>query len=300
MKDGKPMLSTLMTGGLGMKVLMLFLLSACMLLIILKFGCNCNDDYTPRVASAESVPFDFDFVPAAPKRFADCDQLFGPDTAASAFRLSPEFHAGFRAFDAEVNKSTVDGHYEGTSFQLLTQFKVLHYFASQPHVRTICETGFNLGHSAFDFLTANRHAVVHSFDIGRHQYTHKMAKFMLNRFSDRLFLHFGDSTQTVPAFARENPKLHCDIMYVDGGHVYPVAMADLLNFAAMADLDAGNIIMFDDYPATTDYSRDIGWAWENIRRWGCVRELLRCSYAKYQLQRGFVLGTVVRRPHLPL
>ena len=291
------MMSILKTNMSTMKVLIFVVLSACMVLVVLKL--RCTDDHARWIASTGSAT-DLDFVPAAPNRLSDCDELFGPDTAASAFQLSAEFHAGFAAFDAAVNESVIaeGGYYEGNSFGMATQFKLMHYLASRPNVRSICETGFNLGHSSFNYLTANRHAIVHTFDIGFHQYAHTMATFLLARFPGRLFVHFGDSTQTVPAFARENPNHRCDFLYVDGGHTYPVAMADLLNFAAMADLDAGNIIMFDDYPALAWYSRPIGWAWENMCRWGYVRELMRCSHAKSEYKRGFVIGIVVRRPHL--
>jgi len=179
---------------------------------------------------------------------------------------------------------------------MMMMMKVLHYLASRPNVRSICETGFNLGHSSFNYLTANRHAVVHSFDLGIHQYAHKMAAFMRRQFPSRIYVHFGDSTQTVREFARSRPHQRCDFIYVDGGHTYTVAMADLLNLASMADV--GNVIMFDDYPTLKAFPRPFGWAWENMRRWGYVRELLRCSFENKQFQRGFVIGTVVRRPTL--
>jgi len=239
-----------------------------------------------------------DFVPPAPKGLSDCEQLFGPDTAAAGFDLSSEYRAGFSAFNTAVNESTVNEEIEGYTFQQPTQFKVLHYLASRPNVRSICETGFNLGHSSFNYLTANRRAVVHSFDLGIHQYAHKMAAFMRRQFPNRFYAHFGDSTQTVPEFARARPNHRCEFMYVDGGHTYSVAMSDLLNLAAMANVDAGNVIMFDDYPTLKAFPRPFGWAWEDMRRWGYVRELMRCSFENKQFQRGFVIGTVIRRPDL--
>jgi len=157
-------------------------------------------------------------------------------------------------------------------------------------------TGFNLGHSSFGYLTASSHVVVHSFDLGSHRYAHKMAAYIDRQFRGRFFAHFGDSTSTVPEFVRAHPDHRCQLIYVDGGHTYPVAMADLLNMAAMADVDAGNVIIFDDYPTLKAFPRPFGWAWEDMRRWGYVRELLRCSFENRQFQRGFVVGTVVQRP----
>jgi len=278
------------------KVLLIVASSAFMLLVALTlFRYNGR----PVIAQSRGAAYPpFDFVPSAPKTLSDCDQLFGPDTSAAAFQLSSKYYAGFSDFDAAVNESTRNEEIEGFTFQQPTQFKVLHYLASRPNVRSICETGFNLGHSSFNYLTATDHAVVHTFDLGIHQYAHKMATFLRRRFPNRFFVHFGDSTQTVPEFVRTHPDHRCHFIYVDGGHTYPTAMADLFNLAAMADVDAGNIIMFDDYPTLKAFPRPFGWAWENMRRWGYVRELLRCSFENKQFQRGFVIGTVVRRPSL--
>ena len=79
---------------------------------------------------------------------------------------------------------------------------------------------------------------------------------MRRNFSSSFFVHFGDSTQTVPEFARAHPDHRCDFIYVDGGHT----MADLLNLAAMADVETGNVIMFDDYPTLKAFPRPFGWA----------------------------------------
>lgn len=276
------------------KVLMIVASSAVLLIVILTVFHYNGLRVIPMSHGATTPPFDF--VPAAPKSLSDCDQLFGPDTAAAAFYLSAEYYDSFSAFETAVNESTLDEEIEGYTFQQPMQFKVLHYLASRPNVHNICETGFNLGHSSFNYLTANRHAIVHSFDLGIHQYAHKMATFMSRRFPNRFFVHFGDSTRKVPEFALAHPNHRCNFIYVDGGHTYSVAMADLINMAAIADVDAGNVIMFDDYPTLKAFPRPFGWAWEDMRRWGYIVELLRCSFKKKQYQRGFVIGKVIRRP----
>lgn len=278
------------------KVLLTVASTAFILLVILTLFRYNGRPLIPLSRAAAYPPFDF--VPPAPKSLSDCAQLFGPDTAAAKFQLSDAYHDGFTDFEAAVNESTKNEEVEGYTFQQPTQFKVLHYLASRPNVHSICETGFNLGHSSFNYLTAGDRAVVHSFDLGIHQYAHKMAAFMRRLFPNRFFVHFGDSTHTVPQFVRTHPDHRCDFIYVDGGHTYPVAMADLFNLAAMADVDNGNVIMFDDYPTLKAFPRPFGWAWENMRRWGYVRELVRCSFENKQFQRGFVIGTVVRRPSL--
>jgi len=259
--------------------------------VLMSSCCNFSEVILPR--DAETPPLGF--VPPAPASLADCDQLFGPNTAAASFNLSSDHQAGFPTFSAAVSKARGKRVAEGYAFQLPTQYKVLHYLAGRPNVSRICETGFNLGHSSFNFLTANRNIVVHSFDLGDHKYAHGMAACMQDQFPSRFFVHFGDSRQTVPKFALEHPNHRCDFIHVDGGHTYEVALADLLNLVAMADV--GSVVLFDDYPSDI-FPPSLGWAWENARHWGYVRELLRCSYERWQHLRGFVLGMVIRPPSL--
>jgi len=242
----------------------------------------------------------FDFLPAAHKDFHDCDQLFSHDTAAAGFQLSPEYYNRLPDFKAAVNKSVVHERVAGHTGILFPEYKTIHYLAGRPNVHNICETGFNLGFSSFNYLTANRHAIVHTFDIGQHNYAHKMAAFLRNSYPNRFFINFGDSTKTVPKFVQTHPNHRCDFIFVDGGHYYQAAMSDLLNMAAMANIDTDNIIVFDDYPADRIFPQ-AGWAWENMRRWGYIRELFRCGFTTKKTHYcrgvcGFVVGTVVRRP----
>ena len=102
--------------------------------------------------------------------------------------------------------------------------------ASLKFVRTVCETGFNYGHSSFNYLTANDKAVVHSFDIGSHPYTKHMADYLSAKFPGRFFIHYGDSAASLPEFVQKNPDIRCNLIFVDGWHSYPVAKSDLENF----------------------------------------------------------------------
>lgn len=236
------------------------------------------------------------FVPRFPERLTDCNDLFSPGTDAHFFAMSETFKSLAPKFESAVNQSALSENIEGYTYQQPTQYRALHYMASLPSIRRICETGFNLGHSSFNFLTANPDAVIHSFDLGEHKYAHKMATVISVMFPGRFFVHFGDSRITIPAFVRANPQFQCDMIYVDGGHTYDVARADLLNLAVIANTNIDNIIVFDDYPTLKAFSRPFGWAWEDLRRWGIVSEAMRCSFSDKQFQRGFVIGQVIRKP----
>lgn len=236
-----------------------------------------------------SKDFDLNFIPA---NFEGCEQLF-VNTSAARFSMSLNYLLRQKAFDEAVQKATYGLPIEGFSRQVREQYLVLHYLARQTVTRNVCETGFNMGHSSFNYLTANNRIVVNSFDLGRHPYAYVMSEYLRNIFPSRFFIHFGNSTQTIPKFIRANPGFRCDLMFVDGGHIYPVALSDLRNFARMANLE-GNVIVLDDFP--TDWGSELGMAWEKMTRDGIIKELVRCRFTYSMGVRGFAMGRVVKRP----
>lgn len=265
-------------------VLLLAVLGMCVFSILYSlFGSDHNLTSSLRVK--------LDFVPSDCKM---CQQLF-LKTSATNFSMSPLFQELFKGFDVEFRKAT-KGVREGFSKQLKQEYLALHYLASQKHVRTICETGFNFGHSSLNFLTANAYAIVHSFDLGIHKYALNMSAYIQRLFPNRFFIHFGDSIKTIPKFIEENPDVVCDMMFVDGGHRYDVALSDITQFARIANLKR-NVMIFDDYPTAS--KNKFGKAWEESRLSGVVEELMRCSYGELSsAHRGFTIGEVRKRPIL--
>ncbi|ELU18391.1 hypothetical protein CAPTEDRAFT_227627, partial [Capitella teleta] len=132
--------------------------------------------------------------------------------------------------------------------------------AQLPFVKTICETGFNAGHSALIWLTANVDAEVYSFDMGEHEYAKKMAKHLQDKYPGRLMVTWGDSTKTLPQFKRDHPEVNCDLIVVDGGHTVPVATADFSNLRNLAS--DTNIVVFDDYPSERSLGPRLAPVWE--------------------------------------
>lgn len=238
---------------------------------------------------ASSKDFDLNFIPA---NLEGCEQLFA-NTSAARFSMSLNYLLRQKAFDVAVQKATYGLPIEGFSRQMREQYLVLHYLARQLVARSVCETGFNMGHSSFNYLTANNRIVVNSFDLGLHPYAYVMSEYLRNLFPSRFFVHFGNSTQTIPNFIRANPGFRCDLMFVDGGHLYPVALADLRNLASIANLE-GNVIVLDDFP--TDWGSELGMAWDEMTRDGIIKELMRCRFTYSMGVRGFVIGRVVKRP----
>ena len=151
---------------------------------------------------------------------------------------------------------------------------------------TICETGFNAGHSTLIYLLSNPRAKVYSFDINRHPLTQPMAEYLKQRFPGRFHITYGDSVKTLPAFHRLKPDVKCDFTSTDGGHTVPIATADLENFYSMSS--HRNIAFFDNHPDRFT----VGTPWESLKRRGKLTEYFRCRYAKGQ-KFGFTFGQFI-------
>ena len=68
-------------------------------------------------------------------------------------------------------------------------------------VFTVCEVGFNMGHSSLNWLLTDEAVRVVSFDLGDNAYTRHGAAYLKERFgAHRLELVVGDSAVTVPAY----------------------------------------------------------------------------------------------------
>jgi len=154
-------------------------------------------------------------------------------------------------------------------------------------------SGFNAGHSSFNFLTARRDVFLHSFDIGSFKCSRPIASYLQRKFPGRLSLTFGDSRNTVPRYftrKRSSSPLTCDMISVDGGHTSDVPLRDILNFARVASLPH-NVILIDDYnePAVRK-------AWSFALKSGIVRQhkLFNCRFARHRTKQ-FVVGKVVQR-----
>ncbi len=230
------------------------------------------------------------------QRLGRCDELLFVGTPASDFRLSDSYVSLKPAFDAIIQWSGFVEAVEGHSGLSYVQTRALHYLASRSAVHTVCETGYNVGHSAFNYLTANPQLVVHSFDIGQYEWTLRSAQNMSMLFPNRLFVHIGDSAVTVPKFLSENPSLRCSLIIIDGGHNYPSAKLDIENFASVAALE-NNAIVMDDYPSPSAH----GPAWDEAVKEGFIKEFFSC-YLKpeHKLEHavGFAVGKVVAHPNL--
>ena len=146
---------------------------------------------------------------------------------------------------------------------------------ADPRVETVCEIGFNAGHSSLNALLAREGIQVISFDLGEYwdKYSQYSYELLQTSFPGQLTLVLGDSTETVPKFVSENPDYKCNILFIDGGHTHEVAEADILNMAPMAndpfhrvivdDADWGDVRRAWDEAVQDTLVQEIGWIKSN-------------------------------------
>ena len=145
----------------------------------------------------------------------------------------PKFpgHGSFGIFDPKYHLSKVR-----LMYQTICRVKST--------VRTVCELGFNAGHTSLIFLETLPHARVLSFDLGDIPWARWSAALLNATHGDRFEYIMGDSAKTVPAFKLANPDTECDLLLIDGGKDYALRKADLKNLRSLSK--AGATLLFDE------------------------------------------------------
>ena len=150
---------------------------------------------------------------------------------------------------------------EGYSQQVPGQIAFLKRMVSPPFIKRVMEIGFNGGHSAELFLSSNPNVELVSFDIGHHDYLKHGKEFIDNKYPNRHTLIIGNSLQTVPEYSKTSKPF--DIIFIDGGHDYPIAYGDIINCRSLAHIDT--IVIMDDTMKNKSLLR--GWNYGPNRAW---------------------------------
>lgn len=140
--------------------------------------------------------------------------------------------------------------------------------------KLVGEIGFNAGLSARAFLQANPHSQVVSFDLceTRSAPAGRIAKQMIDRdFPGRHTLVCGDSTVSVPQYARENPDVRFDVVFIDGGHEHEVARADIHNMRALSTHETA--VVMDDLVPWFAYGIGPAKAWNEAIAEGVLKQV---------------------------
>ena len=154
---------------------------------------------------------------------------------------------------------------EGYSQQVPGQIAFLRRMVSSPSIKRVMEIGFNGGHSAELFISSNPNVELVSFDIGHHDYLKHGKAFIDSKYPNRHTLIIGDSLQTVPEYSKKAKPF--DIIFIDGGHDYPIAYGDIVNCRSLAHMHT--IVIMDDTIKNKNWVR--GWNYGPNRAWAdCI------------------------------
>ena len=155
---------------------------------------------------------------------------------------------------------------------------------------TICEIGFNAGHSAIVWLEAT-HARLVEFDLLNLNYSHASRRWMEDRYPGRLTFHRGPSRLTVPQYASRvanGTADACDLWLVDGDHGKNVEH-DFLNVLSASH--AGTVIIADDASVSFPYVRRF---WRSHVGLGSIRErsCIVTRVHRTNLEKAWCIGAV--------
>ena len=130
-------------------------------------------------------------------------------------------------------------------------------------VESVCEIGFNVGHSTVIWLENNPNARLLSFDYCQNSCSQQVLLWMQRRYGKRFTAICGDSTQTVPAFAQSHVAYTCDVVHIDGGHEGDTPLLDLYHMAPLANPLCHTLVM-DDTGCSAAYCVDPQRAWDRL------------------------------------
>jgi tRNA G46 methylase TrmB len=168
---------------------------------------------------------------------------------------------------SKVHGADWENEIEGNTLGYHEKYEKMSELADDPRVNTICEIGFNAGFSAANFLVANPTARLISFDIFSNAYVPGAVRGLHELFQGReVTIVAGPSDRSVPSFrslllqgnlsnssadiGRKGNKSTasvglCNLIFIDGGHNYDIARADVRNMLSLAD-PSFNRVLIDD------------------------------------------------------
>jgi predicted O-methyltransferase YrrM len=181
---------------------------------------------------------------------------------------------------------------EGHSQNILEQTKRLQELVSASTIKKVFEIGFNAGHSADTFLKSNTNINLVSCDLNERPCVKYGKEYIDKTYPNRHSLILGDSIVKVPEYIKQYPENKYDLIFIDGGHSYEIAKADLINCKELAHKDT--IVLVDD--VSNYITQQCSWAIEPTNVWN---EFIKNNFIKeiahddYAIGRGMSWGKYI-------
>lgn len=137
-------------------------------------------------------------------------------------------------------------------------------------VHTVCEVGFNAGHSATVWLDS-LDTKLKSFDLFRLPYSNASSSRLATVYPGRIEFFKGPSQVTVPQYissVRGGTQPLCDVWFVDGDHNRAAPEVDLRN--ALQASAKGAVIIADDCSARFPA---VQYAWRKLIKEGLIADM---------------------------
>eukprot|EP00195_Chlamydomonas_chlamydogama_P005323 CAMPEP_0202889618 /NCGR_PEP_ID=MMETSP1392-20130828/204_1 /ASSEMBLY_ACC=CAM_ASM_000868 /TAXON_ID=225041 /ORGANISM="Chlamydomonas chlamydogama, Strain SAG 11-48b" /LENGTH=303 /DNA_ID=CAMNT_0049572993 /DNA_START=29 /DNA_END=937 /DNA_ORIENTATION=+ len=161
--------------------------------------------------------------------FRTIDSKFDMITAYTRFKF-PTYQRGDSGI---ANKVEGSKFYYGTSKTRFIFNELRHgALSSSFPIRTICEIGFNAGHSATLFLDSLPEATLIEFDLGDFGWAQQNSDMLKFVYGPRFVYIKGDSAKTIAEFAKNGTK--CDVTFIDGVKGESGRRNDVLNIAKIS------------------------------------------------------------------
>lgn len=138
-----------------------------------------------------------------------------------------------------------------------------------PSAKRVCEIGLNRGHSAVTWLCTNPQAEYVGFDLARYNASLATQQFLQAAFPGRFRLIVGDTLVTLPKYAHEHGAA-CDVLSIDGGHDFAIALSDLSYMRLLAR--SGHTVVMDDLRCSQWWCRPPTSVWHYYREAGALNE----------------------------
>jgi len=150
------------------------------------------------------------------------------------------------------------------------ELQYLSYVAQRCNAKMIGEIGFHIGFSSLAFLRTNPEIKVISFDVGEYEYVKLAKKIIDQKFPGRHTLIYGDSRKTVPVFKKSNPEFYFDLIFIDGGHDYNIAKADIKNMRLLSIKET--CVVMDDITPWLSWGTGPTRAWKEAVKEGIIAQ----------------------------
>lgn len=176
-------------------------------------------------------------------------------------------------------QSTVN---EGYIMQCYDEFLTVVNLVRKYNPKNILEIGFLLGSSSAVFLD-NSEATVTSIELRELTYTNQIKDILNRLYPNRHRLLIGDSTTIFPTLT----DIY-DMIFIDGGHEYNVALQDIINGYYHAN--EYTIVVIDDIVNHTDYYKTTWTVGPTSAYNICIENkmLIPISKEEYDVGRGIV------------